>query len=226
MTKIVIGLCALAMFLIAPAVNADPLVITSGTASISQTARISYNLFGTNFSFTGSNGDEGNSPVTDCHPCGSNLPVALGGFFTGSSLGSGSATINGQTFNNIDFPGTFNIGGGPVFLSGTQDITVTVPFAFSGDIMGCTDSASCGVPLFTTQQLVGQGLVTAVFTFSGTLPDGTTFYDFKSIDFTFTSAPVPEPMTLTLLATGLVGVGVKLRSRRRSKSSVSPRTSG
>jgi hypothetical protein len=216
MSKIVIGLCALAMFVMTPAVHADPLVVTSGTASISQTARISYNLFGQNFFFIGANGDEGNATIAGCHPCGSNIPVPLGGFFVGTSLGSGSAMLNGVTYNPINFIGTFNIGGGPVFLSGTQDITVTVPFGFSGDIVGCLDeSLFCSNQPFPMQHLVGQGFVTAVFSYSGTLANGITFYDFRSINYTFTSAPVPEPMTLTLLATGLIGVGAKLRSRRR-----------
>ena len=218
MSRVVLGLCALMMFVITPSVNADPLVITSGTASISQTARISYNLFGQDFFFIGANGDEGNAPVTGCHPCGGSLnPVQLGGFFVGSSLGSGSAMLNGMTFNNIQFLGTFNIGGGSVFLSGTSDITVTQPFGFSGDIMGCISSISCGNPLFPSQQLVGQGLVTVVFSYSGNV-NGIDIWDFKSIDYTFTSAPVPEPMTITLLATGLLGVGAKLRSRNRRRS--------
>jgi hypothetical protein len=213
MSRVVVGLCAFLLFVITPSVYADPLVITSGTASISGTARISYNLIGQNFSFTGANGDEGNAPATNCHPCSSLNPIGLGGFFVGTSLGSGSATLNGSTFNNIDFLGTFNIGGGPVFLSGTSDVTVIVPFSFSGDIMGCTDSVFCGVPLFTTQQLVGQGFVTAVFTFSGTA-NGATLYDFKSMDFTFTSAPVPEPMTISLLAAGLIGLAGKIGHKK------------
>jgi len=211
------------MFMITPSVNADPLVITSGTASISQTARLSYNLIGTNFTFTGSDGDEGNSSVTGCHPCGGPLnPVPIGGFFVGTSLGRGSATLIGTTFNNLEFLGTFNLGGGTVFLAGTQDITVTQPFAFSGDIRGCFDSSLfCLNEAFSSQQLVGQGLVTVVFSYSGNV-NGIDIWDFRSINFTFTSAPVPEPMTLTLLATGLIGVGVKLRSRGRSKSTPPP----
>lgn len=219
MSRIVIGLCALLMFVITPSVNADPLVVTSGTASISQTARISYNLIGTNFSFTGGNGDEGNSPVTGCHPCGGPLnPVQLGGFFVGTSLGTGSATLNGTTFNNLEFLGTFSIGGGSVFLTGTQDITVTQPFDFSGEIRGCFDSALiCSNEAFPTQQLVGQGLVTVVFSYSGNV-NGFDIWDFKSINYTFTSAPVPEPMTITLLGAGLVGVAGRLRYKKTRKA--------
>jgi hypothetical protein len=216
MTKVVIGLCAFMLLMITPSVYADPLVITSGTAEITSTARINYNLVGLNFSFTGGNGDEGNAPATGCHPCGDKIPVSLGGFFVGTSLGGGSATINGMTFNNIEFLGTFNIGAGPVLLQGTSDITVIVPFSFSGEIQGCgDDSLICSNVVFSTQQLVGQGFATAMFTFSGTLPDGTNFFDFKSLNYTFTASEVPEPMTLTLLATGLIGLGAKARSRRR-----------
>src|ERR1043166_652022 len=101
MSRVVIGLCALLMFVITPSVNADPLVITSGTASISQTARISYNLIGTNFTSTGSNGDEGNAPVTGCHPCGGPLnTVQLGVFFFCSRLGARFSTPHSTTAHN------------------------------------------------------------------------------------------------------------------------------
>ena len=40
--------------------------------------------------------------------------VGTGSFFVGTSLGHGSATISGMTFNNIDFLGTFNLGGSSV----------------------------------------------------------------------------------------------------------------
>lgn len=219
MPKVVISLCAfVVLVLVTPAANADPLVITSGTASINGSAVITYNLVGQNFSFTGGGGDSGASTVTGCHPCGGPINnIALGGFFVGTSLGQGSATLNGTTFNPAEFLGTFNLGGGTVFLSGQSDITVTQPFGFSGDIMGCVDSVSCVNVLFPSQQLVGQGLVTVVFSYSGQV-NGFDIWDFKSIDFVFTSAPVPEPMTLTLLATGLIGVGAKLRSRNRRRS--------
>jgi len=219
MSKLVIGLCAFVMLVITPSVYADPLIITSGSLSVTNTVRANYNLVGTNFSFTGSNGDEGNSPAAGCHPCGSNNLVNLSSFFVGTSLGSGSATINGMTFNNVNFTGSFNLGAASVPLSGTSDISITVPFTFAGQIMGCADSALfCQNEVFTTQLLSGQGLVTLELTFSGTLPNGVTFYDFKSLTYNFQSAEVPEPMTIALLAAGLIGVGAKLKTHTRRRS--------
>src|SRR5690349_7662993 len=184
MSKVVVSLCAfVVLVMVAPTVSADPLVVTSGTASITGSASIIYNLVGQNFSFTSTGGDTGSSQMTGCDPCGGPLnPVPIGGFFVGSSLGMGSATLNGMTFNPVEFLGTFNLGGGTVFLSGQQDITVTQPFGFSGDIMGCTASISCGNPLFPSQQLVGQGLVTVVFSYSGQV-NGIDIWDFRSPDF-------------------------------------------
>ena len=136
MSKVVIAVLAFVMLVITPSVYADTVVITSGTASINGAARLSYNLSGTNFSvMTVGNGDEGNSSAAQCHPCASGMTINAGGFFVGTSLGSGNATVNGVTFNNIGFLGTFNIGGGPITLPvGTSDLTFVVPFTLTGDI--------------------------------------------------------------------------------------------
>ena len=220
MSKVVIGVCAFVMLMITPSVYADPLVITSGSLSVNGSAVPTYTLVGSNFSFTGGGGDTGNSPATGCHPCSSLIGVNLSSFFVGTSLGSGSATLNGTTFKPVDFLGTFNLGAGSVLLSGTSDITVTIPFNFAGDIQGCgDDSLICSNVVFGTQQLVGQGFVTAVFTFSGTV-NGVTIYDFKSLTYTFTNSEVPEPMTLTLLATGLIGIAGTLRHKGQRKTDV------
>jgi hypothetical protein len=218
MSKVAIGLCAFVMLVITPSVYADPLVITSGSLSVTNTVRANYNLVGQNFSFTGGNGDEGSSPAASCHPCGSDNLLNLSSFFVGTSLGSGSATLNGTTFNNVNFLGQFTLSAASVALSGTSDITITVPFTFGGEIRGCSDSALfCLNEVFSTQQLTGQGLATLQLTFSGTLPSGVTFYDFKSLTYNFTSSEVPEPMTITLLTAGLIGLGAKLKTRTRRR---------
>src|SRR5215510_7355984 len=82
------------------------------------------NIAGQNFSIaTIGNGETGNAPSATCSPCVSGMNVFAGGFFTGDSLGSGNATINGMTFNNIGFLGTFNIGSAAITLPvGTSDL--------------------------------------------------------------------------------------------------------
>ena len=91
---------------------------------------------------------------------------------------------------------------------------MTIPFNFAGEIRGCGDSSlTCLNEVFSTQQLVGQGFVTAMFTFSGTV-NGAQIYDFKSLTYTFTDSTVPAPMTLTLLATGLLGIAGRLRHKK------------
>jgi hypothetical protein len=219
MSKIVIGLCALLMLVITPAVHADPIVITSGFLSVSGTARASYSLTGNNFSVTGANGDTGNSPATGCLPCASGSLLSTGSFFVGTSLGHGSATINGTTFSNVGFLGEFGLGGASILLpAGTENLTITFPFTFSGNIRGCDSNVSCLNVIFSTTELVGQGIGTLELTFGRIHESGVALYDFKSLTYNFQSSEVPEPMTITLLATGLIGVGAKLRSRTRRRS--------
>ena len=218
MSKIVVGLFVLAMLVVTPSVNADPIVITSGSLSVNSSAVATYTLNGQNFSVTSVFGDSGNSGPVGCVPCGSGSLVSTSSFFVGTSLGQGSATINGTTFDPVEFLGEFNLGGTPVLLPvGTSDLSFTVPFNFSGNIRGCEDNVSCVNEVFSTVELVGQGLLTVEFAFSGTTAGGVSIYSFKSLTYNFQDAAVPEPMTVALLATGLVGLGAKLRSRTKRK---------
>ena len=220
MSKVVIGLFAFLMFAVTPSVYADPAVITSGSASINSSARLSYNIAGLNFSIaTNGSGDTGNAPSATCSPCTSGMNVFAGGFFVGTSLGSGNATINGTTFNNIGFLGTFNIGSALSTLPvGTSDVTFVVPFTWTGNIIGCQpDNVSCLTQVFS-MDVTGQGIATLRYRYDTTI-NGIALYTFQSMTFAFQDpAAVPEPLTISLLATGLVGVGVKLRKRRVLRS--------
>jgi len=217
MSKVVIGLFALAMFVVTPSVYADPAVITSGSASINNNARLSYNIAGQNFSIaTNGNGETGNAPSATCSPCVSGMNVSAGGFFVDTSLGSGNATVNGVTYTNIGFSGTFSIGSQLSTLPlGTSDVTFIVPFQLVGNIIGCQpDHISCITQPFS-MDVVGQGIATLRYRYDITV-NGVALYTFQSMTFVFQDpAAAPEPLTISLLATGLVGVGVKLRSRRR-----------
>jgi hypothetical protein len=201
------------MFIITPSVQADPIVITDGQVFIiGLSASPSYTITGLNFAVTASGGDPGNTP--SCLPCPSNTPISISSFLVGTSLGSGSATINGTTFNNVGFLGEFSFSVQPVMLpSDTFDHQIEVPFFFTGNIRGCLPSnVVCTTEVFTTTQLVGQGIAKAAFTFAG-FHNGVPVFNFTSVRYDFRG--IPEPVTVTLLASGLIGLGIKLRARRK-----------
>ena len=171
MRKLVIGLCALVMFIITPSVNADPLVITGGQFFIDGVGvSLHYIILGENFSISATGGTPGSTP--NCTPCLSGTPISISSIFTGTSLGSGSATINGITFNNIGFLGQFNFAVQDIVLPVTEDnligatVQVEVPFDITGNIQGCSPSnVNCTTEVFSTTALVGQGIAKAAFTF-------------------------------------------------------------
>ena len=221
MSKIVIGLCAFVMLVITPSVQADPIVITSGSLTVvGLSGSPTYSISGTNFQVTSVGGDSGNTP--NCFPCLPGQTVSASSFLVGSSLGHGPAVINGMSFAELFYSGTFNLGASVTLpVGGTTDITLTTPFSFAGSIRGCDGSSQvCGNEVFSLTQLVGQGIATVQFTFGVHGQTGQPLYFFRSVTYTFQNAEVPEPMTIVLLTTGLIGLGVKARSRRRNKPQV------
>ena len=224
MPRIVIVLCAFLLLTLTPSVKADPIVITSGSLSVTGiSGGPHFGLSGENFSITGG-GEPGSTQAAQCFPCVSGNVIGLNGFYGGGATlgaGGGTVTINGTTFTNLVFNGTFVFTASAVIPAATTNISITAPFTFVGNIRGCPFKGGppdCGPDdsIFSTQ-LVGQGLVTVQLNFFFVNASGNSLYGFNSITYNFQPAEVPEPMTITLLAAGLVGLGAKWKLAKKRR---------
>lgn len=194
---------AILLFVIAltPATaNADPIVITSGTITITGFFDgPEFNITGENFSFVGGS-SQGSSVPQHCLPCTSGSSINVNGFFAGTSLGQGTIgqlTLSGPTL---------------IVPNSTQDITLTSPFDFSGHLEFCPSDCMFQPPIFSVD-LVGSGTALLHLHFIGMLGGQPTF-QFESVTYDFQT---PEPMSILLLGGGLLGLAAKLRRGHRSR---------
>jgi hypothetical protein len=208
----------LLMCVSASAVQADPLVVTSGSYVIFSQVTGSWILKGDGFSLTA---DVDNPPLglSQCHPCSAARPVPL----TFNALAAGSPFLHtGQpgTFNNIDYPRTILDGrltfSGPSFTSALlspDNLIITALFTMTGNIQGWTNPSDeqMGRPPVFMGEFVGSGTATMQFGIEPMEPGIPTLFDMRSVVYQFESsaAPTPEPATTGLLALGLAVFGAR-----------------
>lgn len=125
------------------------------------------------------------------------------------SMGAGTATIDGTTYEDVSFFGDLNFSATPSLFPESSDDVVFFhqPFLFNGALRGLAG----GQEVFNID-LTGTGLTARAFFRTA---DGTYNYQMESITayaFDAAAAPTPEPTSLLLLGSGL---GLLARARRR-----------
>lgn len=199
------------VFLSVAQVQADPLVVTSGSLTkISGLSNDPFRLNAFTFSFQGQNFSIQNQGLDiDAANREPGSVVSLSHVF--SDFTAGSVLIDGNSYPGVNhFEGLFTFTSGSFVLpvDGTPTLTVTDTFTFNGFFFGYDPNVQG--PVFSTQ-LTGTGLVTMSL-FLG--QDGLYYINGLKYEFGQTGAPVPEPATLLLLGSGLAGLAVRARRRK------------
>lgn len=216
----------LALFYFPSQVKADGIVITEGSVTITGIGGSpSFSFSGSNFAISGSGSSGAHIPCALCSPTSILNPYNLSTGLSGDQVHIGSGVINGVTYPQLFFEGSFNFTARSVTVPNVvaSDLYLTTPFTFTGSL--CALSAHSTINgcrpdmddfVFSTL-LSGQGLANLHLVFDSFSPTGTPVYRFQSLTYNFSQPPnVPEPATIVLLSSGLAGLAAGVRRRRKA----------
>ena len=146
-----------------------------------------WTLVGDGFSVLGSGGDIGNPGGGGCRPCVAGSRMRMSGIFTGVTLGSGLAVVNGALIRPVFFAGQLNFHAKAAVMpdfDGNSWRNVTVPFNLGTDsvLQGYADSLRTQL-LFTIRPLIGTG--TATLHLNQFVSSSGPLYEFVSVTYSF-----------------------------------------
>jgi hypothetical protein len=183
-----------AMVLVASTAHAQPGALSGGALSVTDSAALAppiWTIVGNAISAFGIGGDSGVAGGYTCQPCSAGDAVPIAGNFSGDTLGTGRAVVNGALYSPVYFGGVLNLDADAAVMpnfDGNAWANVAVPFSVAADsfLTGYSDSAR--TKLLFSIPLSGQGTATLhVLEFVDAF--GTPHYDFRSVTYTLSVKP-------------------------------------